>query len=58
MKRRCRLLRPWAYGPHTLFSIKFAAALSICQPLVQADTAPMTIGGPFTLTAPGWNDGD
>lgn len=51
MKRRHRL-RPWAYGPHTLFSILAAAALSICQPLARADTAPVTVGGPFTLTAP------
>ncbi|MER8370774.1 SCO family protein [Mesorhizobium sp. M1378] len=27
-------------------------ALSICQPLVRADTAPVTVGGPFTLMAP------
>ncbi|MER9969772.1 SCO family protein [Mesorhizobium sp. M0060] len=52
MKRRHRLLRPWAHGPHTLFCIIFAAALSICHPLVRADTAPVTVGGPFTLTAP------
>jgi protein SCO1 len=52
MKRRHGLLSPWAYGPHTLFCIIFAAALSICQPLGQADTAPVIIGGPFTLTAP------
>jgi protein SCO1 len=52
MKRRHGLLSPWAYGPHPLFCIIFAAALSICQPLVRADTAPVTIGGPFTLTAP------
>lgn len=52
MKRRHGLLRPWAYGPHTLFCIIFAAALSICQALVRADTAPVTVGGPFTLTAP------
>ncbi|MGX9180708.1 hypothetical protein [Mesorhizobium sp. BHbdii] len=52
MKRRHGFLRPWAYGPQTLFCIIFAAALSICQPLVRADTAPVTVGGPFTLTAP------
>jgi protein SCO1/2 len=52
MKRRHGLLSPWAYGPHTLFCIIFAAALSICPPLVRADTAPVTVGGPFTLTAP------
>lgn len=52
MKRRHGLLRPWAYGPHTLFCIIFAAALWICQPLVRADTAAVTVGGPFTLTAP------
>jgi protein SCO1/2 len=51
MKRRQGLLHPRAYGPHTLFCIIFAAALSICQPLVRADT-PVTVGGPFTLTAP------
>ena len=52
MKRRHGLLRPWAQGPPTLFSIIFAAVLSICQPLARADTAPVTVGGPFTLTAP------
>ncbi|WP_287247505.1 SCO family protein [Mesorhizobium sp.] len=51
MKRRHGLLSPWAYGPHTLFCIMFAAALSICQPLARADT-PVTVGGSFTLTAP------
>ncbi|TIO05778.1 SCO family protein [Mesorhizobium sp.] len=51
MKRRHGLLRPWAYGPHTLFSIIFAAALSICPLLARADT-PVTVGGSFTLTAP------
>ncbi|TJW06726.1 MAG: SCO family protein [Mesorhizobium sp.] len=51
MKRRHGLLCPWAYGPHTLFSIIFAAALSICPLLARADT-PVTVGGSFTLTAP------
>ncbi|UVC15063.1 SCO family protein [Mesorhizobium onobrychidis] len=51
MKRRHGLLRPRAYGPHTLFSIMFAAALSICPLLARADT-PVTVGGSFTLTAP------
>jgi protein SCO1 len=52
MKHRHGLLRPWAHGPPTLFSIIFAAVLSICQPLARADAAPVTVGGPFTLTAP------
>lgn len=51
MKRRHGFLRPWAYGPHTLFSIIFAAALLICPLLARAD-APVTVGGSFTLTAP------
>lgn len=51
MKRRHGFLRPSAYGPHTLFSIIFAAALSICPLLARADT-PVTVGGSFTLTAP------
>ena len=51
MKRRHGPLRP-AHGPPTLFSIILAATLSICQPLARADTAPVSIGGPFTLTAP------
>jgi protein SCO1/2 len=53
MKRRHGLLRPWAHGPPTLLSIiMFAAVLLICQPLARADTTPVTIGGPFALTAP------
>ncbi len=51
MKRRHGLLRPWAQGPPTLFSIIFAAVLSICL-LARADTVPVTVGGPFTLMAP------
>jgi len=51
MKRR-HGLRPWAHGPHSLSPIIFAAALSICQPPAWAGTAPVTVGGPFTLTAP------
>ena len=45
------LLRVRASVAHTLFCIIFAAALSICHPLARADT-PVTVGGPFTLTAP------
>ena len=52
MKRRHGPLRPRAHGPPILFSIIIAVALSICQPLVRADTAPVTVGGPFTLMAP------
>jgi protein SCO1/2 len=52
MKRRHGPLRPRAHGPPILFSITIAVALSICQPLVRADTAPVTVGGPFTLMAP------
>jgi protein SCO1/2 len=52
MKRWHGLLRPWAHGHRTLFPIIFAAALSICQPLARADTAPVTVGGPFALSAP------
>ncbi len=51
MKRRHGPLR-LAHGPPTLFSIILAATLSICQPLARADTAPVSIGGPFTLMAP------
>jgi protein SCO1/2 len=52
MKRRHGPLR-LAHGPPTLFSsIMLAATLSICQPLARADTAPVSIGGPYTLMAP------
>jgi protein SCO1 len=52
MSRRHELLAPGLRSPISRFCIIFAAALSICQPLVRADTAPVTVGGPFTLTAP------
>ncbi len=52
MNRRHGLFRPWAHGLHTLFSIIFAAALMICGTLARAGTAPVTVGGPFTLIGP------
>ncbi len=52
MKRRHGIFRPWAHAPLALFSIIVAVALSICQPLGRANAAPVTVGGPFTLTAP------
>lgn len=52
MNRRHGLFRPWAHGLHTLFCIIFAAALMICGTLARAGTAPVTVGGAFTLTGP------
>lgn len=52
MKRRHGLLRPWAHCPQAVICLIVAAALSVFQPPVRADTAPVTVGGPFTLTAP------
>jgi protein SCO1 len=41
-----------ALGLPTLSSLVFAAALVIGEPPARADMAPVTVGGPFTLTAP------
>ena len=51
MNRRHGLIRHSAIGLQTLSNIVFAMALSMSQ-LSWAATSPVTIGGPFTLTAP------
>jgi protein SCO1 len=52
MKRRYGRLRPWVHGPLALLVIVFAVSVSICEPPAHAGTVPVTVGGPFTLTAP------
>jgi hypothetical protein len=41
-----------ALGLPILFGIAVAIALMLSQSLVRAANSPITIGGPFTLTAP------
>ena len=52
MNPRHELIRLSALGLQTLSRIVFATALIIGQPALRAATSPVTIGGPFTLTAP------
>ncbi len=52
MYRQHGPLRVSALGLPTLSSLVFATALVIGEPPARADTAPVTVGGPFTLTAP------
>ena len=52
MNSRHELIRLSALGLQTLPKIVFTTALIIGQPALRAATAPVTIGGPFTLTAP------
>jgi protein SCO1/2 len=52
MNPRNDLIRLLALGLQTLSSIVLATALIIGQPSSWAGTSPVTIGGPFTLTAP------
>jgi protein SCO1/2 len=52
MLPRHKLIPLSALGLQVLFSIAFATALIIGQPPSRAATSPVTIGGPFTLTAP------
>jgi protein SCO1/2 len=51
---RRELPRPSALGLRTLSSIFFAAAVMVIMsgPRTPAGTAPVTVGGPFMLTAP------
>jgi protein SCO1 len=52
MNLRNELIRLLALGLQTLFSVVVATALIIGQPSSWAANSPVTIGGPFTLTAP------
>jgi len=52
MHRHHGPLRVSALGPLTLASIFFATALIVDEPHARADTPQVTVGGPFTLTAP------
>jgi protein SCO1/2 len=52
MHRQHGPLRVSALGPLTLASIVFATALIVGEPHARADTPQVTVGGPFTLTAP------
>ena len=51
MNRRHGLVRRSVIGLQTLCNIVFAVALTMSQ-LSWAATSPVTVGGPFTLTAP------
>jgi protein SCO1/2 len=53
MNRLHELIRPLALGAWTLCTIAFASALFMSQPPALAATSTVTIGGPFTLLAPG-----
>jgi len=52
MYRQHGPLQVSALGPLTLASIVFATALIVGEPHARADTPQVTVGGPFTLTAP------
>jgi protein SCO1 len=52
MHRQHGSLRVSALGPLILASIVFATALIVGESHARADTGQVTVGGPFTLTAP------
>lgn len=52
MNRRREFLRLAALGLPALCCVVFAAALTWREPPAWADAAPVTVGGPFALTAP------